>query len=116
MQKAWNDYAGLMEKSHPRVFSTLQQHKPTMNTSGKIQILLNSNAQRENFAMSIKPGLTRYFRENLANMEYEFETKLIQTESNGKKVYTDHDKLEYMIQKNEDLEKMKARYNLDFDN
>lgn len=116
MQKAWDDYARSMEKSHPRIYSTLQQHKPRMKEPGKIQVHLNSNAQRENFVQNIKPGLTRFFQERLGNIEYVFETNLIENETTVKKVYTDQDKLDYMSNKNKELETLKARFNLDFDN
>jgi DNA polymerase-3 subunit gamma/tau len=116
IQKAWETYANSLENSQPRIYSTLKQHKPTLGEQGKIFIHLNSNAQRENFIQNIKPGLTRYFQKNLANIEYVFETNLIANETTVKKVYTDHDKLEYMINKNKELEKLKTRFNLDFDN
>jgi len=87
-----------------------------MNESGKIRIQLNTNAQRENFVLRIKPELTRYFQKNLADIDYIFETNLLENEASVKKVYTDQDKLEYLMKKNPDLEKFKSRFNLDFDN
>ena len=34
---------------------------------------------------------------------------------NGKKLYTEQDKLEYLIKKNPELAQLKTRFNLDFD-
>ncbi len=115
IQKAWQAYADSIEDSQPRIYSTLKQHKPTMPEPGKIRLELISDAQRENFVQRIKPELTKYLQENLANIEYVFETNLLSNETALKKVYTDHDKLEFMIRKNAALDLMKKRFNLDFD-
>ena len=115
MQKAWLAYADSVEKSHPRIYSTLKQHIPRMTEIGKISIQLNTQAQRENFVHNIKPGLNTFLQEKLANIEYVYETQLIANEVSGKKVYTDQDKLEYLMKKNRELEKFKTRFNLDFD-
>lgn len=116
IQQAWEEYAMLMEKSHPRVYSTLKQHKPTLTESGRILINLISNAQRENFNQNIKPGLTHYFQEHIADIDYLFETNLLENETTVRKMYTDSDKLDFMIGKNSNLEKFKTRFKLDFDN
>jgi DNA polymerase III subunit gamma/tau len=115
IQRVWKEYADSIERSHPRIFGTMNQQVPTMTSDGIIQITLNTNAQREYFVHTIKPELTRYFQKKLSNIEYAFETNLIGNESLAKKVYTDQDKLDYMIKKNPDLGKMKARFNLDFE-
>ena len=115
MQRVWKEYAESIKNSHPRIFSTLNQQIPAMTNNGIIQIQLNTNAQREYFVHTIKPELTRYFEKRLANIEYVFETNLIANESMAKKVYTDQDKLDYLISKNPDLGEMKSRFNLDFD-
>ena len=36
-------------------------------------------------------------------------------EKNGRKIYTDQDKLEYLMKKNPELGKLKSKFNLDFD-
>jgi DNA polymerase III subunit gamma/tau len=115
IQRVWKEYANSIERSHPRIFGTMNQQVPTMTGEGIIQITLNTNAQREYFVHSIKPELTRFFQKKLSNIEYVFETNLIENEIAAKKVYTDQDKLDFMIRKNPDLGKMKARFNLDFE-
>lgn len=115
IQEAWRAYARSIEKSHPRIYSTMNQQKPTMTSNGIIQITLNTNAQREYFIHTIKPELTRYFQKKLANIDFAFETNLIANESAGKMVYTDQDKLDFMTRKNPELQKLKNRFGLDFD-
>lgn len=115
IQKAWKAYAASIEKSHPRIYTTLSQQVPRLTEKGIIRISLATEAQRENFIHRIKPELTRYFQRTIADVPYVFETDLIDSETTVKKVYTDQDKLDYLISKNPDLEKMKTRFNLDFD-
>ncbi len=115
IQKAWKDYARSIEKSHPRIFSTLNQQDPVMTSDGKIRIRLNTNAQREYFINTIKPEITKFFRQHLADTEYIFEPFLVENQNGAKKIYTDQDKLDYLISKNPELGKLKNRFNLDFD-
>ncbi len=37
------------------------------------------------------------------------------SEDNGKKIYTEQDKLDFLIKKNPELGMLKSRFNLDFD-
>ena len=115
LKKAWNDFAASIEKENPRMTSTLQQTNPSFNAEGVIVIQVNSQAQRDNFLNNIKPPLTRYLREHLADNDYEFEATLMQNETTGNKVYTDQDKLEFLMKKNEQLRVLKNKFNLDFD-
>lgn len=115
LQRAWKEYATSIEKSQPRIFSTLNQHTPRLTESGRVSIELISQAQRENFIHKIKPGLVRYLQEHLANMEYVFETNLLSNDVAGKKIYTDQDRLDFLIKKNPELEDLKNRFSLDFD-
>jgi hypothetical protein len=115
IQQAWKAYAASIEKSRPRIYMTLSQQVPRLTEKGIIRISLATEAQRENFIHRIKPDLTRFFQKTIADVAYVFETDLIDNETTVKKVYTDQDKLDYLISKNPDLEKMKSRFNLDFD-
>jgi DNA polymerase III subunit gamma/tau len=115
IQKAWNEFASSVEKTHPRIYSTLNQQVPSMKGDDKIRIRLNTNAQREYFIHTIKPELTRFLRQNLADMEYVFEIELAENQNGAKKIYTDQDKLDYLVSKNPELGKLKSRFNLDFD-
>jgi len=116
IQQAWKAYAASIEKSHPRIYTTLSQQVPRLTEKGIIRISLATEAQRENFIHRIKPDLTRYFQKTIAEVTYVFETDLLDNETTVKKVYTDQDKLDYLVNKNPDLDKLKSRFNLDFDN
>ncbi len=42
-------------------------------------------------------------------------TEVAEVEQNGKKIYTEQDKLDYLMKKNPELGELKTRFNLDFD-
>ena len=113
--KAWSDYAASLEKKKPRVFSTLQSNRPVVKADGSIQVLLNSEAQRDNFLKNIKSDLARFISETTGIKTVEILTDVVELEQNGKKIYTDQDKLDFLIKKNPELGQLKSKFNLDFD-
>jgi DNA polymerase-3 subunit gamma/tau len=115
IMKAWNDYASSVEKSNPRIFSTLQTNRPVVKGDGTILVMLNSEAQRDHFMQNIRSGLRAFIRETTGMERVEIQAGVTEPEKNGKKIYTEQDKLDYMMKKNPDLGQLKARFNLDFD-
>ncbi len=113
--KAWNSYAASVEKSKPRIHSTLVSNQPVVRADGKVLLLLNSEAQRDNFVKNIKSELSRFIQSATGMKSVEFVTEVAEVEQNEKKIYTDQDKLEFLMKKNPELEHLKARFNLDFD-
>ena len=113
--KAWSDYAASVEKRKPRVFSTLQSNRPVVKADGTIQVLLNSEAQRDNFMKNIRSDLAQFICEATGVKTVEFLTEVVEIEQNGKKIYTDQDKLDFLIKKNPELGQLKSKFNLDFD-
>jgi DNA polymerase-3 subunit gamma/tau len=113
--KAWNSYASSVEKSRPRIFSTLINNKPVVKADGTLQVMLNSESQLENFVKRIKPDLSAYIRKETGLEQLNIETGLLVSQSNGVRMYTEQDKLDYLMKKNPDLGKLKTRFNLDFD-
>lgn len=113
--KAWSDYAATMEKSMPRIFSTLTSNRPVIAAGGAIQLLLNSEAQRDNFNQNIRSGLLEFIRKNTGNPSIEIVTEVSENEQRKKKIYTEQDKLDFMMKRNPELQNMKSRFKLDFD-
>jgi DNA polymerase-3 subunit gamma/tau len=115
--KAWNDYAASIEKEKPRVFSTLQNNRPVVNAEGSIRVLLNTEGQRDNFQKNIKAELSAYIRESTGMSTIDILTEVVEAdkEKEGKRIYTDQDRLAYMVNKNPELAQLKTRFGLDFD-
>jgi DNA polymerase-3 subunit gamma/tau len=111
----WNEYALSIEKSKPRIFSTLTSNRPVVTGEGAIKVLLNSEAQRDNFNKNIKSKLLGFIQSKTGFGHVEIVTEVAETTENGKRIYTEQDKLEFLIQKNPELGTLKSRFNLDFD-
>lgn len=113
--KAWNSYAASIEKEKPRVFSTLQSNRPVVSAEGNIRVLLNTEAQRDNFQKNIKGELSSYIRKTTGMSAIEIIPEVVEKSTDTKKIYTDQDRLEYLLKKNPELGHLKTRFGLDFD-
>lgn len=113
--KAWNDYAISIEKSLPRIYSTLINNRPEVKADGTVMVRLNSEAQRDHFVKIIRTKLVEFMKETTQMEWVEIVTEVAEVEQNGKKIYTDQDKLDFLMKKNPELGQLKSRFNLDFD-
>jgi DNA polymerase-3 subunit gamma/tau len=113
--RAWNDYAASMEKSKPRIHSTLINNRPVVRSDGVVLVLLNSEVQRDNFVKNIRVDLSKFIREKTGLPRVEILAEVSEKTENGKRIYTEEDKLDYLVRKNPELGKLKTRFNLDFD-
>lgn len=112
---AWNQYAASIEKSKPRIYSTLIHNRPVVRADGAIVVLLNSESQKDNFVKNIKSEMVRYIQQSIGLSPIEIITEVSESTPNGTKIYTEQDKLEFLVRKNPELAKLKTRFNLDFD-
>ena len=113
--RAWNDYALSIEKSKPRIYSTLTSNRPVVRGDGAIQLLLNSESQRDNFNAKIKSELLGFIQSRTGLSSVDIIAEVAESVENGKKLYTEQDKLDFLIKKNPELGTLKSRFNLDFD-
>ena len=87
----------------------------TLVLVGVVMVLLNSEAQRDNFLKSVKSDLVAYIKDKTGLPAVEILTEVTEKTENGKRIYTEQDKLEYLVQKNPELGNLRSRFNLDFD-
>ena len=76
---------------------------------------MRSEAQRDHFMQHIRPDLLKFIVESVGTGSLVIETDVADAVQNGRKIYTDQDKLEYLIRKNPELKDLTSRFNLDFD-
>lgn len=112
---AWNEYAESIKESQPRIYNTLKHCQPVLDSLGIIRVELTSNAQRDNFTQRIKSGVVKYLQGKLGDQEYQIESSVVSNGETQKKVYTDEDKMNYLVKKNPAMESFKNSFNLDFD-
>lgn len=113
--KAWKDYAASVESVRPRIYSTLVNNWPVVNKDGTVMVQLNSEAQRDNFIKNIKSGLIDYILKATGMKSLEIITGVAEVTQQGKKIYTEQDKLDFLIKINPELGHLKSHFNLDFD-
>ncbi len=113
--QAWKEYAHSVEKSKPRIYSTLTSNRPVVGDDGVIRVRLNSEAQRDNFQQKIRPDLLKFIRSKTGTTPVEIIAEVTENVENEKKIYTEQDKFEYLMKKNPELGKLKSHFNLDFD-
>lgn len=113
--KAWDDYAASIDKSKPREFSTLQNNRPVINAEGVMLLELNTEAQMDNFHKNIRPGLSAFITKACGIEKIDILTTVVEKEREGKRMYTDKERLEYLVKKNPELGLLKTRFGLDFD-
>ena len=78
-------------------------------------LLLNSEAQKDNFHKNIKSELIRSIQGTTGFSPIEIITEVADVEKNGKRIYTEQDKLDSLLKKNPVLGQLKNRFSLDFD-
>ncbi len=113
--KAWKDFAASVEKSQPRIHATLINNLPEVKPDGTLLVTLNSEAQRDHFVRHIRSRLIDYMSGLTSGGPIEIEARVEEIAGNGKRIYTEQDKLDYLMKKNPELGKLKSRFNLDFD-
>ncbi len=115
IRKAWTDFATSMEKLRPRIYSTLMNNLPEIKADGTMVVLLNSEAQSEHFNKNIKPQLIHFLQEATHQASVDIVAEVVESQENEGKIYTEKDKLDFLMKKNPELGKLKSRFNLDFD-
>jgi DNA polymerase-3 subunit gamma/tau len=112
--RAWDDFARSVEKTQPRLFNTLKSCKPRVENDGSLLVPLNTEAQQDSF-LKVRGKIQDFIADATGYRPPGIRTIVEEPEENGKKIYTDQDKLEFLIKKNPDLGEMKSRFTLDFD-
>ena len=86
-----------------------------MKADGSVTVLLNSEAQRDHFVKHIRKELLRFIQDATGLSGVEIIAEVSESAQNGTKIYTEQDKLDFLVSKNPELGKLKSRFNLDFD-
>lgn len=110
LRSAWNEFAET-RKQHPADYQLLTH--PFQRKENEIIIFLH-NPVEETILNTIKSDLTTYIREKLKNFSITVTGQLIEGETK-KMLYTNREKLEYLMEKNPILKEMKERLGLDTD-
>ncbi len=110
---AWLKIASAYKDSDPRMFSTLSTQPPTLKENFIVEFAINNPLQDEEI-QKIKPALVNFLRNELSNAEVDIVTVVSETQQGSKRLYSDKEKFEHMLQKNPSLLKLKQQFGLDF--
>lgn len=114
LQKIWNDYARLIEKSNPRLFSMLTARSPRLKGNDVIVFPLQNETQEVELLKEKSP-LFNHLRRELKNAKLQLEIEYTRDENGSQKAYTAADKYKLLADKNPLLDKLKDVFNLDLE-
>lgn len=108
LREAWNEFAGQRKQFQVEY----QLFNQPYDLNGNRVILHLLSPVQETMLNNIKSELTTHLREKLKNSTLLVTGQLIETDQK-KMMYTDSDKLEFMLDKNPIFKEMKERLGLD---
>ena len=109
---AWNMFSEMIKANRPRINSILKANKPVLKDNFKIEFIVSNNLQ-ENGLIKIKSEILNSLSKSLNNNQITLEF-IVKEAEKKKQIYTDSDKYKYLSEKNENVNKLKQKFNLDF--
>lgn len=110
--RLWNSYAADMKKAGKiNLFTIMTANPPTLLDGFNIDLVIENRIQEE-LLMVDKIDLLNFLRIKLENFGINIVTRLAEQEGK-KKLYTSHEKYQYMLAKNPKLEEFRKKFNLD---
>lgn len=113
--REWKAYVLKIKDEKPRLYNSLLSREPGLGEHFSVLVEFDNQAQMESFNLTVKPYLKNHLMRELKNTEIEIICTLAEKEEQGKKLYTEQEKFDFLSKKNPDLIKMKQQFNLDFD-
>ncbi|RLD67292.1 MAG: DNA polymerase III subunit gamma/tau [Bacteroidetes bacterium] len=110
--EAWNLYAQTIKADKPRLNSILKSSTPDVGDKYEINFSVSNEMQKQAIDKE-ENGIITNLQKVLKNGKIKLSV-LINEESTKKALYTDTDKYKYLNEKNENLNKLKQQFNLDF--
>ncbi|MEN8120374.1 MAG: DNA polymerase III subunit gamma/tau [Bacteroidota bacterium] len=110
--EAWNLYAQNIKVDKPRLNSMLKSSKPDLGEKYEITFSVRNEMQKQAIDKE-ENGIVTNLQKVLKNGKIKL-IVIIKEENTKKALYTDTDKYKYLNEKNENLNKLKQQFNLDF--
>jgi DNA polymerase-3 subunit gamma/tau len=109
---AWQEFKDQLKGDGTRIVSMFKSIRPEVENDQTIKIHLNNAAQKDTFILNYKPKLISFLEKKFIFSDIDIETTVDLTESN-EILYSDDQKLNYLINKYPILKDMKKIFNLD---
>lgn len=114
LEQVWKDYSNVCENKGHKIFANiLRRFPPQLKENFQIIFHIEHTSADMEFQNG-RVDLLRYLRLKLNNYHLLLDTEQVQV-NESKKLYTNRDKFNRLIEKNEDLKEMQKRFNLEVD-
>lgn len=109
---AWLEFTDSLKGEGTRIISMFKTIRPEIENDQTIKIHLSNAAQRDIFIINYRPKLVSFLDSRFIMSGIDIETTVDQTESTDV-LYSDEQKLSYLLNKYPILKDMKKTFNLD---
>ena len=109
---AWKNFTDQLKGEGTRIVSMFKSIRPELENDRFLRIHLNNAAQKDTFILNYKPKLVSFLEERFGLTELDIETTVDLSEESDL-LYSDEQKLNYLINKYPILKEMKKSFNLD---
>ena len=113
MINKWHEFSNKMG-DRPRIFNTLTSKDPKLENDYVISFVIDNNLQ-ETKINEIRNELLGFLKRELKNVSIDLKLIITELEEENNKLYTTEDKFKHMLEKNQDLGKLKQEFNLDLE-
>ncbi|MBN2484389.1 MAG: hypothetical protein JXB34_00300 [Bacteroidales bacterium] len=116
VRENYSQYVEKLKGEQPRMYSALKLIVPQLNEDTGLTFYFQNNSLLDEYKLRVKPSLLSHLRTALNNEMLEISEVVADAEHIEKpRLFSDNEKLQHMIEKNPALQKLKTRFNLDFD-
>jgi DNA polymerase-3 subunit gamma/tau len=112
LEIVWNKLAENLKNNNAQLFNLMHLSKPILKPANVVVISLSSDFQKDTIEKN-KDVLISSLVEQLNNNKISFQY-IISEKVRPKSVYSNEDKYKYLKERNEQIEQLRQRFNLDF--
>ena len=109
----YTEFVESLKDDRPRIFSSLSIIKPSLENL-VIKLEMNNSGLVEDFNREFRQSLLNFLKKTLENDFIDIEVAVSAT-GQKTKLYTNDEKYNYLLTKNPNLQKLKQKFNLDFE-
>jgi DNA polymerase-3 subunit gamma/tau len=111
-EAAWQEFIDQLKGDGTRIVSMFKSIKPELENDQIIRIHLSNTAQKDTFILNYKPKLIGFLESRFILPDIDIETS-VDLSDTSEVLYSDEQKLNYLINKYPILKEMKKTFNLD---
>jgi len=115
LKTAWLRYAESIKNKMPRLYQVLQTHIPVKDSETTIKLQLDSESQKKDLMEKNNSELMKFLMKELSNYSFKLKFEVAEEIKSENLIYTSTDKFKYLLEKNQELNTLKEKFNLDFE-